>query len=72
MIPSDSPILQIIYILAAVAIIIGLKRLSSPATARSGNQVAAVGVGVALLVTLFSSDIQDYLLSPSSAAKCMP
>jgi NAD(P) transhydrogenase subunit beta len=60
-IPSDSPILQIIYILAAVAIIIGLKRLSSPATARSGNQVAAVGVGVALLVTLFSSDIQDYL-----------
>jgi H+-translocating NAD(P) transhydrogenase subunit beta len=60
-IPSDSPILQIIYILAAVAIIIGLKRLSSPATARSGNQIAAVGVGIALLVTLFSSDIQDYL-----------
>jgi NAD(P) transhydrogenase subunit beta len=60
-IPSDSPVLQIIYILAAVAIIIGLKRLSSPATARSGNQIAAVGVGVALLATLFSSDIQDYL-----------
>ncbi|HEX6606645.1 MAG TPA: NAD(P)(+) transhydrogenase (Re/Si-specific) subunit beta, partial [Chloroflexia bacterium] len=61
MIPSDSPILQIIYILAAVAIIIGLKRLSSPATARTGNLIAAVGVGIALLVTLFTSDIHDYL-----------
>jgi NAD(P) transhydrogenase subunit beta len=60
-IPSDSPILSIVYILAAVAIIIGLKRLSSPATARSGNQVAAVGVGAALLITLLSSEIQNFL-----------
>src|SRR5437763_1820571 len=60
-IPSDSPILSIVYILAAVAIIIGLRRLSSPTTARSGNQVAAVGVGAALLVTLFSSAVQDFL-----------
>ena len=59
--PSDSPVLQIAYILAAVLIILGLKRLSSPATARSGNQVAAVGLFGAVLITLFNSDVQDYL-----------
>ena len=58
-IPSYIP--QIIYILAAVMIIIGLKRLSSPATARAGNQIAAVGVTVALAITLLNSDIHDYL-----------
>ncbi len=33
------------YLVAAVLFIIGLKRLSSPATARSGNQAASLGMG---------------------------
>ena len=60
-IASDSPILQIAHILAAVLIILGLRRLSSPATARSGNQLAAVGLFGAVLITLFNSEVQDYL-----------
>ena len=43
---------QIAYLAAAVCFILGLKRLSTPATARSGNQVAAIGMAVAVLATL--------------------
>ena len=57
-IPSYIP--QIIYILAAILIIIGLKRLGSPATARQGNQLAAVGVALALGITLLNSEIVDF------------
>ena len=52
-------IIQLIYLLAAICFIIGLRRLSSPATARSGNQVAAVGMalwkGAALLAKLVTT-----------------
>src|SRR5438105_11332027 len=50
-------IIQLIYLLAAICFIIGLRRLSSPATARSGNQVAAVGMALAVLATFFLDDI---------------
>ena len=40
------------YLLSAVLFIVGLKFLSSPATARRGNQAASVGMGVAVLATL--------------------
>jgi NAD(P) transhydrogenase subunit beta len=40
------------YLLAAVLFILGLKQLSSPRGARRGNQIAAVGMGIALLATL--------------------
>src|SRR5208282_4526518 len=39
------------YLVASLLFIFGLKRLSSPRTARSGNLVAAVGMGLALLGT---------------------
>jgi len=44
---------KLAYLLAAVMFIYGLKRLSSPATARSGNWIAALGMGVAIVATLF-------------------
>ncbi|MGQ0640577.1 MAG: NAD(P)(+) transhydrogenase (Re/Si-specific) subunit beta [Gemmatimonadaceae bacterium] len=50
------------YIAAAVLFIFGLQRLSSPRTARSGNRVAAVGMAIALVVTLFDRQITSYLL----------
>ena len=41
-------IIAVAYIVSAVLFIFGLKRLSSPATARSGNQLAAFGMVLAL------------------------
>jgi len=40
------------YLIGAVAFVWGLKRLSSPDTARKGNILAALGMGIAILVTL--------------------
>ncbi|MGA9335085.1 MAG: NAD(P)(+) transhydrogenase (Re/Si-specific) subunit beta [Rudaea sp.] len=43
--------IQAIYFIAAVLLIMGIKRMSSPVTARSGIQWAGVGVLVAVVVT---------------------
>jgi NAD(P) transhydrogenase subunit beta len=45
-------IIDISYLVAALAFIIGLRRLSSPDTARKGNLLAAFGMGLAILATL--------------------
>ncbi len=45
------------YLIAASLFIIGLRRLQSPATARGGNQLAALGMLVAVLSTLFVQEI---------------
>ncbi len=45
--------IDIFYLISAILFIFGLKRLSSPSTARSGNQIAAVAMAIALIVTLF-------------------
>ncbi|HEY9426642.1 MAG TPA: NAD(P)(+) transhydrogenase (Re/Si-specific) subunit beta [Gemmatimonadaceae bacterium] len=58
--PIES-IIEATYLVAAVLLIIGLKRLSSPATARSGNRLAAVGVFLALLVTLLDQGVVSYV-----------
>lgn len=44
--------LEISYLLASVAYILGLKKLSHPDTAKQGNLLAAVGMGIAILATL--------------------
>jgi NAD(P) transhydrogenase subunit beta len=49
-----------LYLLAAVAFILGIKRLSSPATARSGNQFASAGMLLAVVVTLLDRSIIGY------------
>ena len=46
-------LLQLIYLLASVSFIVGLKMLSSPKTARQGNMLAAAGMGLAILGTIF-------------------
>jgi NAD(P) transhydrogenase subunit beta len=43
---------QIFYMLAVALFIFGLKMLSSPATARRGNWLAAGGMAIAIVVTL--------------------
>jgi H+-translocating NAD(P) transhydrogenase subunit beta len=46
-------ILTICYLIGSVTFIIGLKMLSNPAAARKGNLVAAAGMGIAILATIF-------------------
>jgi NAD(P) transhydrogenase subunit beta len=52
--------IAIAYIVAAVLFIFGLKRLSSPSTARSGNQLAAIGMILALAATLLDRQIVSF------------
>ena len=46
-------ILTICYLLGSVTFILGLKMLSNPATARRGNLIAAFGMSIAILGTIF-------------------
>ena len=46
-------ILTLCYLIGSVTFIIGLKMLSNPATARKGNLVAAAGMVIAILGTIF-------------------
>ncbi|GBE20850.1 MAG TPA: NAD(P)(+) transhydrogenase (Re/Si-specific) subunit beta [Actinobacteria bacterium] len=46
-----------LYLIAAVLFIVGMKRLQSPATARRGNQIGALGMLMAIIVTLVRYEI---------------
>jgi NAD(P) transhydrogenase subunit beta len=46
-------ILLLSYLIGSVTFILGLKMLSHPDTARKGNTVAAVGMTIAILATIF-------------------
>ncbi|GAB3378845.1 NAD(P)(+) transhydrogenase (Re/Si-specific) subunit beta [Spongiibacter taiwanensis] len=48
------------YVAAAVLFIFGLKMLGSPATARKGNLVSALGMFIAVVITLLHHSIIDY------------
>ena len=50
------------YLVSAILFFFGFKRLSSPATARSGNTLAALGMLIAVVVTLFNEDIVSFEL----------
>ncbi|CAA9585015.1 MAG: NAD(P) transhydrogenase subunit beta [uncultured Thermomicrobiales bacterium] len=54
--------IDISYLVAAVLFILGLKGLSSPATARRGNQLAAVGMAVAVIATMVTPGLENHLL----------
>ena len=45
--------LEIIYLIASVTYILGLKMLGSPETARNGNLIAAGGMTIAIIGTIF-------------------
>jgi len=50
------------YLLASILFIVGLKRLSSPRTARNGNLTASLGMLIAIVVTLLDRQILSYPL----------
>jgi NAD(P) transhydrogenase subunit beta len=45
-------VLEITYVIASVLFIVGLKMLSHPLTARRGNELAAFGMGLAIIATI--------------------
>jgi len=59
---------NLVYAAAAILLILGIKRLSSPATARSGNLVAAAGMALAVGITLFSPGLDRYWLIAAGIA----
>jgi len=51
---------EILYLAGAVAFIVGLRRLGSPGTARSGNRIAAAGMLAVVVITLVTQDIVNW------------
>jgi H+-translocating NAD(P) transhydrogenase subunit beta len=58
--PVLGTFIGIAYLIAAALFIIGLKRLGSPRTARSGNVVGSIGMLVAVVATLAHWEIVSY------------
>jgi H+-translocating NAD(P) transhydrogenase subunit beta len=50
------------YLAAAALFIVGIRRLRKPETARSGNTLAAFGMAIALVATLFVIEFRSLLL----------
>ena len=53
---------NIFYLLSSVLFIFGIKKLSHPRTARSGNLIASMGMLIAIITTLVVSDSLSYEL----------
>ena len=60
MLDLRASVIAVSYIVAAVLFIFGLKQLSSPSTARSGNRLAAIGMALALGATLLDRQIVSF------------
>ncbi|ALF55918.1 NAD synthetase [Nostoc piscinale CENA21] len=52
--------IQLTYLVAASLFIFGLKKLGSPATARNGNVIAAVGMLLAIVATMLDQHVLNY------------
>ncbi len=53
-------LLRLLYLVAAVLFILGLRRLQSPETARGGNRLSSVGMLLAIVLTLLDRSIVGY------------
>jgi NAD(P) transhydrogenase subunit beta len=53
-------VMNLVYLVAAALFIVGLKRLSSPRTARNGNLLGASGMAVAVIATLWHWEIVSW------------
>ncbi len=59
---------NLLYLVTIVCFVLALRFLSSPATARRGNQIGAVGMVVAIVATLFKSGVHITWLMVIGAA----
>ena len=53
---------EVIYLIAVIFFILGLKKLGSPRTARTGNIYSSFGMFLAIAITLLNKDIISYEL----------
>jgi NAD(P) transhydrogenase subunit beta len=56
-----SGLTMLAYLVAAVCFILALRGLSSPTSARQGNLFGMIGMGIAVLTTLVSPNVVNYL-----------
>ena len=59
---SREDLIQLLYIVAFSMFIVGLHMLRGPRTAVRGNQVAAVGMAIAVVATLLQPGVGDWVL----------
>jgi len=59
---STENIIDFVYLISAVLFMLGIKKLSSPATAKFGNKLSMAGMLVAIAATLASPDIFGYTM----------
>src|SRR6201989_1856795 len=59
---SRSALIQLLYIVAFTLFIVGLRNLRGPRTAVRGNQIAAVGMAIAVVATLLNRAVGDWIL----------
>jgi NAD(P) transhydrogenase subunit beta len=61
-------LVNLMYVLAAVCFVVGMKQLASPTTARAGNLVAAAGMVLAVAFTILLPDVSNYWLIAAGIA----
>lgn len=49
----ENPIIDFLYLISIILFIVGLKRLSHPDSAKKGNTIAGIGMGLAIVITIF-------------------
>jgi len=57
---QEPDLISALYIVAFVLLILGLRGVTHPTTARRGNVIAAVGMAVAVIATLLTEEVGDY------------
>ena len=60
---EGTPIYSLVaYLIAAILFIVGLMRMGTPKTARTGNMLAAIGMLIAIVITLLLREVLNYTL----------
>jgi NAD(P) transhydrogenase subunit beta len=57
---TDTDFIRVLYIVAFLLFIVGMRQVTGPTTARRGNATAAVGMAVAVIATLLTPSVGDY------------
>ena len=60
------------YLIASILFILALRGLSSPETARTGNNMGMVGMGIAVLTTIFYTSFADGVTVGNSLSWILP
>ena len=58
-------VVNLIYLIAGILFILGIKGLTKPSTAVRGNQLSSLGMLIAIVVTLLNAEVVNftYILS---------